>query len=229
MENIKIISLGGSIIAPDQPDTEFVSKFYDVVSNYLNEDPNRKLIFVVGGGGPARIYQQSAKALQNNLTSEELDWIGIMATRLNAQFVKTVFKKYCFNDVVTDPTAPFEFDGQVLLAAGWVPGFSTDNDAVLLAQRFNAKTVMNLSNIAKIYSDDPKTNPNAQPLDELSWDQYKAMVGTEWTPGKNCPFDPVATQKASELGLKVITASGKDLANIKNILEDEPFNGSIIR
>lgn len=232
MMNVKVISLGGSLIAPDGPDTEFIAAFYGVVSRYLDEDPSRKLIFVVGGGAPARRYQQAAKtlctALGTDLSDSELDQIGIMATRLNAQWVKTIFNRYCKSPVVIDPTADFSFDGQVLPAAGWVPGFSTDNDAVLLARRCSASAVINLSNIAQIYSDDPKTNPNAKPIDHLSWDEYKKMIGSEWVPGRNCPFDPVAAQAASELKLKVITASGKDLVNVDHILHDRPFFGSVI-
>lgn len=228
MEDVKVISLGGSIIAPNDPDTEFVAKLRDVVSAYLHADKNRKLIFVVGGGAPARKYQQAAKTLSPAIDSTRLDWIGIMATRLNARFVKEVFAEFCLDDVVTDPTADFNFSGQLLLASGWVPGFSTDNDAVLLAKRFGAKTVINLSNISKIYSDDPKLNPNAVPLDHLTWNEYKTMIGEEWTPGKNCPFDPVATKEASALNLRVITASGKDLKNIENILNDCDFEGSVI-
>lgn len=223
-----MISLGGSIIAPNQPDVDFIKQFRSVVVNYLQADANRRLIFVVGGGAPARQYQQAAKVLLPEIENISLDWIGIMATRLNAQLVKEIFSPLCKDPVVTDPTADFSFTGQILLAAGWMPGFSTDNDAVLLAERFGAKTVINLSNISKIYSEDPKTNPNAVPLDTLTWSQYKKMVGDNWTPGKNSPFDPIATKKASELNLKVISAGGKDLNNIQRILEEKPFEGSTI-
>jgi len=228
MDDIKIISLGGSIIAPNEPDIEFIKQFVTIIKEYINGNKNRKLIFVVGGGGPARLYQNAAKELRSETSPSELDWIGIMATRLNSQLVKTVFGELCQNDVVTDPTADFDFKGSILLAAGWKPGFSTDNDAVLLAERFGAKSVINLSNIAKIYSDDPKKNPDAVALDSLTWDEYKKMVGTDWTPGKNVPFDPVATKKAAKLGLKVITAAGRKLDNLKNILEGKEFEGSII-
>ena len=71
-----------------------------------------------------------------------------------------------------------------MMAAGWKPGFSTDNDAVVLAQRFSADTVVNLSNVAKVYSDDPKKNPAARPMDRLSWKEMLGIVGGEWTPGQ---------------------------------------------
>ena len=145
--SVKVLSVGGSIVAPEGPDVEFVKKFVSLIKQYLAEHKKDKLIFVVGGGGPARIYQNAFRAvIETSLDSstEAADWIGIMATRLNAQFVKASFGDLCREAVVTDPTVAEEFTGSVLLAAGWKPGFSTDNDAVLLAEKFGAKTVVNL-------------------------------------------------------------------------------------
>ncbi|MGI5058396.1 UMP kinase [Treponema pectinovorum] len=228
----KVLSVGGSIVAPEGPDTEFVKKFVAMIKEYLAKNEGEKLILVVGGGGPARIYQKAFRDVANldlEENVEDADWIGIMATRLNAQFVKACFGDLCKESVVTDPTVAEEFKGSILLAAGWKPGFSTDNDAVLLAQKFNADTVVNLSNIEKVYTDDPRKNPNAKPIDKISWADFRKLVGDEWTPGKNCPFDPIASKKAQSLGLKVICAGGKNLENIKSILEDKDYIGTTIQ
>ncbi len=228
----KVLSVGGSIVVPNQPDTEFLTKFVSMVKEWLEEDASRKLILVVGGGAPARVYQNAyseiAKNVNSNSASDAADWIGIMATRLNAQLVKACFGELCQNDVVYDPTAPIDFKGRVLLAAGWHPGFSTDNDAVLLAEKHDAKTVVNLSNIEKVYTDDPRKNPDAKPIDEISWKDFRKMVGNEWTPGKNCPFDPIASKKADECKMTVICASGKNIENIRAILNDQEFVGTKI-
>ena len=230
--SVKVLSVGGSIVAPEGPDVEFVKKFVSLVKEYLSEHKEDKLIFVVGGGGPARIYQNAFRSVTETPSdsgTEAADWIGIMATRLNAQFVKACFGELCEEPVVTDPTAAEEFKGSVLLAAGWKPGFSTDNDAVLLAEKFGANTVVNLSNIEKVYTDDPRKNPDATPIDEITWGDFRKIVGDQWTPGKNCPFDPIASKKAQSLGLTVICAGGKDLVNIKAILEDRNYTGTTIR
>lgn len=228
----KVLSVGGSIVVPEKPDTEFLTAFINMVKNWLSKDKNRKLILVVGGGAPARVYQNAYKevAEKTNAQSElnDADWIGIMATRLNAQLVKASFGSLCKNDVVYNPTENISFDGQILVAAGWKPGFSTDNDAVLLAEKFDAKTVVNLSNIEKVYTDDPRKNPDAKPIDNISWEDFRKMVGDEWTPGKNCPFDPIASKKASECKMKVICAGGKNIPNIEKILDDEDFIGTQI-
>lgn len=228
----KVLSVGGSIVVPEKPDTEFLTSFIKMVKEWLSEDDSRKLILVVGGGAPARVYQTAyaeiAKNAGGSSALDAADWIGIMATRLNAQLVKASFGDLCQNDVVYDPTASIEFKGKVLLAAGWHPGFSTDNDAVLLAEKHGAKTVVNLSNIEKVYTDDPRKNPDAKPIDKISWADFRKMVGDDWTPGKNCPFDPIASKKADECDMKVICAGGKNIPNIRNILDDKEFIGTQI-
>ena len=226
---VKVLSVGGSIVVPDAPDTAFLNDFSTMVRDWLDEDKSRKLILVVGGGAPARVYQNAYRAVGGNAKDDnQADWIGIMATRLNAQLLKAIFADLCDQDVVYDPTTAKDFTGRILVAAGWKPGFSTDTDAVLLAEKFGAKTVVNLSNIEKVYTDDPRKNPDAKPLDTISWADFRKMVGDEWQPGKNCPFDPIASKKASENGMTVICAGGKNIPNIRCILDDKPFIGTKI-
>jgi uridylate kinase len=135
---------------------------------------------------------------------------------------------WCTQDVVIDPTQVAPFMGRVLVAAGWKPGFSTDYDAVLLAERFSADKVVNLSNIAKVHTDDPRTNPDAKPIDSISWADFRRLVGDDWVPGKNVPFDPIASKHAAKIGLKVVCAAGRDLANLKKLLSGEKFVGTEI-
>ena len=229
---VTVLSVGGSIVAPDKPDFDFLDKFSKIIRAWLSQDLSRKLIMVIGGGAPARDYQNAYRKVcdlrKAPAKNDEADWIGIMATRLNAQLVKAVFEDLCPNPVVYDPTTVDMFGGQILVAAGWKPGFSTDNDAVVLAERFSGNLVVNLSNIAKVYTDDPKKNPEARPIDSISWEDFIKIVGTEWVPGKNTPFDPIASQRAQKAGIKVICAAGKDIENLENILNGKDFKGTVI-
>ena len=225
----KVLSLGGSIVVPEKPDAPFLKAFVEMAKEWLDADKSNRLILVVGGGAPARFYQNAYKEVCPTADNNSADWIGIMTTRLNAQLVKACFGDYCKNDVVYNPTLEdLKFDGQVLVASGWKPGFSTDTDAVYLGEKFDAKIVVNLSNIEKVYTDDPRKNPDATPIDSISWADFRKMVGDEWVPGKNCPFDPIASKKASELGMKVICAGGKNIPNIKAILNDQDYIGTTI-
>jgi uridylate kinase len=233
MITTRIISLGGSIIAPGAVDTDFLQSFRRTILAHLEAEPERRLILVCGGGAPAREYQRAYRETlgafaQSEAAAEAQDWIGIAATWLNAELLRQLFQPLCPEKVVTDPTAVTVFPGRVLVAAGWKPGFSTDYDAVLLAERFQAELLINLSNISKVYSADPRKDPSARPLNRLSWGELQKLVGRRWQPGINVPFDPVATEYAAKLKLTLIVADGKDTANLKHILEGRPFEGSVV-
>ncbi|MBN1524047.1 MAG: UMP kinase [Spirochaetales bacterium] len=228
MAGTKVISLGGSIISPDKVDDLFLKEFYKTAIEYLETNRNNRLILVTGGGAPAREYQRAYHEVSPQPDNNRADWIGIAATRLNAALLAHIFSDECHDAVVDDPTGDFSFSGRILVASGWKPGFSTDYDAVLLAERFSAKHVINLSNIEQVYTDDPKKNQDAKPIQDITWIEFKKIVGEEWIPGKNVPFDPVATAHAAKIGLTVIFALGRDTENLKQILADNPFSGTTI-
>ena len=120
-------------------------------------------------------------------------------------------------------------DFPVVVAAGWQPGWSTDFCVTLLAEDYGIKTVINLSNIDMVYDKDPNKYPDAKPLKRMSWDEVLAIVGKKWVPGLNTPFDPVAAQKAKDLGLTVINCNGRNFENLDKILQGKKFVGTTIK
>ncbi len=228
MPNVTVISLGGSIIAPHGLDISYLAGFTRLVESYLAGDQDRKLIIVCGGGSLAREYQAALREVAPAASSEDQDWVGIAATRLNGELVRRILRPWCVENLVTDPTAAAVFAGRVMVAAGWKPGFSTDNDAVVLAQRFSASLVVNLSNIAMVYSEDPRTHPDARALERLTWKEMLGIVGGDWTPGKNTPFDATAARAAAESRIPVVFAEGRDLANLERILTGGAYVGTTI-
>lgn len=227
-----VISLGGSILVPDEADTDLIVAYRTLLAEYTSTEGKRAIV-VVGGGGPARRYQAAYRAVAERVgatpeDSDAQDWIGIAATRLNAELLRQSLGPLCADPVVYDPTGEFAFTGSVLVGAGWKPGFSTDYDAVLLAERFGAEAVVNLSNISQVYTADPKTDPTATPLASVSWSDFLPLVGSTWKPGSNLPFDPVATKKAAQLGLQVIAAHGREIENTRAILQGKEFFGTTI-
>src|SRR3989344_4801322 len=98
---------------------------------------------------------------------------------------------------------------------------------ILLGKDYGIKTVINFSNISQGYDSDPKTNPDAKPIEKISWEEFRPLVGDEWSPGMNAPFDPIAAKKAQELGVKVVVL-GKDLDNLDRCLKGETFLGTVI-
>ena len=51
-----------------------------------------------------------------------------------------------------------------MVAAGWHPGWSTDFVATILAERLQAKTILNLSNIDYVYDKDPNKYKDAKKI-----------------------------------------------------------------
>lgn len=225
-KEIKVISIGGSIIIPKTGfDIEFLKKFRQMIITRVKA--GEKFILVVGGGATCRAYQNAAKEVVN-LSDVELDWLGIHTTHFNAQFVKLLFGDLAYPQVVTNPTKKIKTAKPIIIAGGWKPGCSTDRDAVLLAKVYGAKEVVNASNINFVYTADPKLDPNAKPIPRMTWAQLQMIVGDKWNPGANLPFDPMATKEAGKLKLKVSFVKGTDLKEFENILNKKEFQGTVI-
>ncbi len=220
-----IFSLGGSLIVPDQIDADFIKAFKKIITERLDE--YRQFILVAGGGKTARRYISAAQEV-NNPEDEDLDWLGIHSSRLNGHLLRTVLKDYADPEMITSPEKMTPRDAKILVGAGYRPGNSTDYVATLFAKAYGIKTVINLSNIDHVYDKDPYKFEDAQALKTISWADFQKMVGSEWVPGMNSPFDPVATKLGAELGLKVVVMKGTDLENLANYLDGKDFKGTII-
>lgn len=213
------------ISPPSGIDPGYLREFRELVLDQVRK--GYRFVLICGGGATARAYQNAAREV-TNLTRDDLDWIGIHATRLNGHLLRTVFRDKAYPRVLKDPTRPFVWKRPIAIAAGWKPGASTDYDAVLMARKFKAQVVVNLSNVKTLYDSDPRKNPDAEPICEIGWKDFRKIVGSRWDPGANLPFDPVASKLAEKIGLRVILADGKDLTNLKRILSGEKFEGSVI-
>lgn len=224
MQKIIIISLGGSLIVPKQGiDLKFLKNF----KTLIEKQKNCRFILVCGGGRTARDYIKSAKAVKK-ISRDEADWLGIEATKLNANLVRTIFGDKAHLQVITDPTKKVNFKQNILIAAGWKPGCSTDYDAVLLAKTYNAKEVINLTDVDYLCDKNPKEHKDAKKILKTNWEEFQKIVGTKWEAGANMPFDPIATKEARKLKLKLILANGKKLKNLEKIIKGEKFIGSVV-
>ncbi len=226
-ENI-IISLGGSLVAPEQIDVDFLKVFKKSIIK--NVDKKRFFIFV-GGGKICRNYQKAL--LDFGADNNDRDLIGIDVSRLNAKIVKQVFSDIAYPEIITNPTKKITTRKDVVVAGGWKPGWSTDYCAVMLAKNMGIKTIINLTNTDFVYDKDPKNppagGPNAKPLKEVNWKEFRKIVGDTWSPGLSMPFDPRASKMAEILKIKVIVINGKHVDRLENFLNNKSFIGTTIQ
>src|SRR3989344_7283346 len=224
-----VLKLGGSLIVPNGGlDIEYIKKFYNFIRQQVAEN-NRRFFILIGGGKLSRHYRDAgAEITGHELPTEDLDWLGIHATRLNAHLFRTIFRDMAHPNIIKDYSFIEKPDKPIVIAAGWKPGWSTDYDAVILAQDYNIKSIVKMSNTDHVYNKDPNRFKDAKPYETISWKEYRAMIGDTWQPGQHEPFDPIAAKLASQLGTKVLYLDGQDIINAEKAMSGEKFVGTII-
>lgn len=222
-----VLSVGGSLIAtPQGPDVGFLKKLRSFILNRVKRGD--KFYLVAGGGSVCRQYNRAAAAV-TKVKAPDLDWLGISATRLNAQLLKTIFGPAAHEEIIGNPTQKIKTTKKIVIASGYQPGWSTDFDAVLIAKNNGAKTVINLSNIDYAYDKDPRKFSDAKKLTIVSWLKFKKIVGGKWRPGSNTPFDPIASKEAAKAKMTVIILNGRNIKNLGACLDGQKFKGTVIR
>jgi uridylate kinase len=221
-----ILSLGGSLIVPEEVDYKFLKNFINLISERTKKGD--KFIIVCGGGGLNRKYNQAAQKIRP-MSNDELDWLGIHATRYNAQLLRILFGKLAYEEIVINPYEKVETKKPVIIGAGYEPGWSSDYDAVYLANTYGIKNIANLSNIDYAYDKDPREFKDAKKIKDISWEDFRKIVGDKWEPRMSKPFDPIASRESQKLGLEVAILNGKKLKNLEKYLNGEKFVGTIIK
>lgn len=228
MKNQKslVISLGGSLVSTDNGvDWRFLKQFKELILKKAGG--GFKIYLTVGGGRICRHYQETAGKIVR-AKKEELDWLGIHASRLNGYLVRLIFGDKAHPEVIKNPAIPLLTGKKIVVAGGWKPGWSTNYVAVMIAQEYKIKTIINLSNIDYVYNKDPHKYRDAKKFARLSWKEFSRISSHVWQPGLNTPFDPIAARQAAKLGLKVITMNGHNLLNLKNYFSGRKFRGTEI-
>lgn len=225
MEEIIVISLGGSLIIPEELDINFLRDFKSLILSQVVK--GKKFAIITGGGKICRKYQAAAKEI-NDPSDEDLDWIGIASLKLNAELLRVIFGEYAHEKVITDLSHFFSFEKAIVIGSAFEPGHSTDFDAVVGAKTLGAKKIINLSNTDYVYDSDPKINLNAKKFETISWQDYRSLIPNEWKPGLNTPFDPMASEIAEKEGMEVVIMNGKPVDNLAKYLNGEKFVGTTI-
>lgn len=216
-----VISLGGSVIAPNDIDVAFIRAFARFVKKW---NRHSQMAIICGGGAPARRMIAAARALGVK-RDDDLHWIGIRQTQVNAELVRVVLGAK--SPVLTTYTSTSRLRQRVVVAAGRRPGASTDLGAVILARALGSQTVYNVTNVAGVYSADPRRRVGARLLPKLTWQRFRSMFGNVVRPGMHVPFDPVAARLAERSGIRVVMLSS-NLKNFERALSDGHFRGTFI-
>ena len=219
-----VISLGGSLIFPENLDRKFLMNFKKTIEKHAKK--NCRFVIICGGGKLARNFQQIASK-SRKLSNEQLDWLGIYATKINAHLLKSIFNENADENIISNPNQKIAFRKNIVIASGWLPGWSTDYDAVLLAKNVGIKEVINMSNVDFVYDKDPKKYKDAKKIEKINWQDFNNLISRKWKAGMNVIFDPVAAREAQKSKIRV-KITGRDLKNLENIINGKKFKGTLI-
>lgn len=141
-----------------------------------------EVAIVVGGGN---IFRGASWAGCSGLDRSSADYIGMLATVMNAIFLQATMESIGIPTRVqtafrmSEVAEPYirrravrhlEKGRVVIFAAGTGnPFFTTDTAAALRCAEINAEVVLKATNVDGVYEEDPKHNPNAQLLDNLCY------------------------------------------------------------
>lgn len=223
-----VIGLGGSLIMPGEPATDYVQSFFKIIEKHKDK---YRFMIIVGGGKTARWYGSALKTITQD--SDLLDWVGIRATHINAEFVRAIGITRGWNipRIFVKPVIVGS-DGvvvdNIMVGGGWKPGWSTDYVAMQFGLLNNVKQIFCLSNISHVYSGDPRVDESAQPLSSISWEEYLSIIPEQWQPGMSCPYDIMAAKSAQQYNITVRFMHGENMQAFQNALAGNDFDGTIM-
>ena len=226
-KKVIVLSLGGSLIIPDDVEISFLEKFKKTIKANSGK---YKFVIVCGGGSVARKY---ISALRKIGASEKLQSMaGISATRMNARFMTYIFGKdanegmphdmkqvknlLLKNDVVFCGTLRYE-EKQ-----------TSDSTSAKLAHYFKTDFI-NMTNVKGLHGKNPLEHKDAKFIPEISWKNFDKMANKSvFKPGQHFVLDQTASKIILEN--KITTyIFGKNIEELDKLLKGKKFKGTIIK
>lgn len=188
---IKVFALGGSVF------TENLGRLEEYAEAFDSFDEQ---IVVVTGAGKLKENMLAAEEIGNQA---ELDLIGIKATRLNAQTLKTAMDSHPKTPETPEEVQQIAVTGENFVMGGLVPGYSTDAVAATVAELLDGELYIATS-IHGVHSREPE-HPEAEKLDEVKTEKLKEIVSGNNQAGKHDLIDGTAIEiiERSEIPTRV--------------------------
>ena len=199
--------------------TEIAGQIKEIVDGGL------ELAITVGGGNICRGLAGAAEGMDR----AQADYIGMLATVMNALAlqeglertgVDTRVQSAINMQEVAEPYIRRRAErhlekGRVVIFAGGTgnPYFTTDTTAALRACEIGAEAILKATQVDGIYDSDPRTNPDAQKFDEIS---YLDVLAKELN-----VMDSTATSLCKDNNIPIIVFNLHKQGNIDRVLRGE--------
>ncbi|MBU3913793.1 MAG: UMP kinase [Nanoarchaeota archaeon] len=226
MKNVVVLSLGGSLIVPDDIDINFLENFRRVIRKH---ETRYKFVIVCGGGSVARKY---ISALRKFGKSEFLQSMaGISITRVNARFLTYLFGKDANEGIPHNmrQVANLLKKNDVVFcgALRYADKETSDSTAAKLAKFFSSDFI-NLTLVSGLYTQNPLQFKDAKFIPEIKWKDFRKRANKiKYKPGQHFVLDQDASEIIMNHKIKTYIL-GKNLKNLDNLLSGKKFKGTTI-
>ena len=222
-----VVKIGGHLISTkDGINIDLFKRYSRLFSEIY--DGGRWCI-VVGGGEEARRYVKAARSLGVN--ESICDLIAVKVTRINALLLASLLGKRAIQKIPESLEELIQYSsrGRIVVMGGLQPGQSTIAVSALAAEAINADKLIVATDVDGIYTDDPKLNPDARLLEEVTLSQLMEIVEkTSHKAGEYKLIDMVAYKVLSRSHIQTIYLNGIDPENVRRAIMGERV-GTLIR
>ncbi len=219
-----VVSVGGSVLIPGKDDSGYIARLAEMLNSVKD---SVQLAVVCGGGRTARYYASTGKELGGN--TYQLDIMGIGATRLNAQLLGLALGDMPEKVPETaEELAGKSVPGKVVVMGGTEPGHTTDAVSMMVARAMKADRVVNATAVDAVYTDDPRTNPDAVKIPTMTIQRLGEIVYKEHDASRSSVFDPLGVRIAQESRIDISMVDGRNLMELRKAILGEPFDGTFV-
>jgi uridylate kinase len=187
-----------------------------------------KLVVVVGGGSIARDFIRVAEGM--GLSERDKDEVAISVSRLIAQLLARRLGDLASREVPTSIDGALRSlrRGEIVVMGGLKPGMTTDAVAAMIAERIGADLLVKAADQDGIYTKDPRKYPDAEKIDELSFDELFGLFEEDrHRAGIHQILDPEAVRILQRRRTKTVVVNGFDPENVALAVKGEKV-GTVI-
>ena len=98
----------------------------------------------------------------------------------------------------------------------------------MLAEGIGADRIINATSVDAVYSDDPKSNGNAERYSRITIQDLEKLVGTEHGASKSGVFDPLGVRIAKKNKIDILTVHGRDWEDLRSAILGQNIKGTFV-
>jgi uridylate kinase len=227
MHSNLVIKIGGHLISrSDGFSLDLMKAYAEII---LRRFTGGRWCVVVGGGEEARRYVSAARSL--GFSESFCDMLAIKVTRIHAMMFSALIGEKACRAIPESLEQLLEYsrDGVIVVAGGLQPAQSTTAVAALAAEALGAEKLIIATDVEGVYTDDPKKNPGAKLLKEVTLSRLEEILReSSHAAGEYKLIDQLALKVLRRSGITAMVIDGRKVENLEKALAGEKVGTLII-